>query len=40
MGLAFTLLPLVFDMRGNGLMANKQDRRRFPTRMATGMKAQ
>ena len=37
--LASTLLSLVFDMRGNGLTADKQDQRRFRIRMATGMKA-
>ena len=38
-GLAFILLPLVLDMKGNGLTANKQDQQRFRIKMATGMKA-
>ena len=39
-GLAFILLPLVFDMTGDGLTANKQDQQRFLIKTATGMKAQ
>ena len=39
-GLAFILLLLVLDMKGNGLTANKQDQQRFHIKTATGMKAQ
>ena len=38
-GLAFILLLLVLDMKGNGLTANKQDQQRFRIKTATGMKA-
>ena len=37
-GLAFILLLLVLDMKGNGLTANKQDQQRFHIKTATGMK--
>jgi len=38
-GLAFINQLLDTDMKGNGLMANKQARQRFHIKTVTGMKA-